>query len=131
MGTVELVAAQYIRPILLRVHKGAFEFLGAFIGRHLGNGLIPMAESDLVEDLVMRFAIDEHFQAPLLVILGSYCILDRGLEHDLLKYIEVTRVVLEILLELWLGEMMWVFYCSRLARNELVIWRVSLLSGMG
>ena len=68
-----------------------------------------MAKSHLVEVLEMRFAINEHFQTPLLVILCSYDILDRGFEHDLLKHIEMSRVVFEVLLELWLREMVWIF----------------------
>jgi hypothetical protein len=42
------------------MHQSAFECLGALIGRHFGDSLVPMAESDLIEDLIIRFAIDEH-----------------------------------------------------------------------
>lgn len=90
----------YVQSILLRVHQSAFEVLGALIGRHLSNGLVPMTESNLVEVLILWSAIDEHLQTPLLVIFCPHNIFDRSLENDLLQDVEMPRVVFEIFLEL-------------------------------
>lgn len=82
------------------MHQGAFETLRAFIGRHLSDGLVPMAQCNLVEVLMLWFAIDKHLQTPLLVIFRPHNILDRSFEHDLLQDVEMPRVVFEIFLEL-------------------------------
>jgi hypothetical protein len=91
------------------VHEGAFEKVGAFIGRHLSNGLVPMAKNNLVEDPLLRFALDEHFQTPLLVVFRFHYVLERSIEHDLLQHVEMSCIIFEIFLELRLGEMMWIF----------------------
>lgn len=84
------------------MHQDTLEFFCPLVGRHLSHSLVTMAESYLVELLLVWFPVHEHLQPPPLVILRSYGLLDRGLEHDFLEYIEMTRIVFEIFLKLGL-----------------------------
>jgi hypothetical protein len=99
-----------VRSVLLRMHQDAFEVFGALVGGHLGYRLVPVAESYFVKVLVVRLAVDDHLYAPLLAVFCSRNALYGCFEDDFLEYVEVARVVFEILLKLWLREMMWVLF---------------------
>jgi hypothetical protein len=88
------------------MHKDALKLFRAFISRHLCYSLIPVTESHLIEVLMLFFAINKHLQTPLLSILCPCDSLDSGPENNFLKHVEVTRIILEVLLELGLRQMM-------------------------
>jgi hypothetical protein len=93
-------SSQYRPSELLRVHQSTFVQLLAFVLRHLWLGLVPVTEHYLVELFGMRLAVKIHLKSPFGVIFVALCTCDCSSEDNVLEEIKVSRIRLNVLLEL-------------------------------